>query len=73
MFIEEDINKEELLKKIEQKIATLEKEVERCNKMLSNPQFVQRAPKEKIELETKKLNEYQAQLNEYKLKKDSLM
>ena len=72
MFIEEDINKEELLKKIDAKIVALEKEVERCNKMLSNPNFVSKAPKEKIELETKKLNDYLAQLEEYKQKKASL-
>ena len=40
--------------------------------MLSNPNFVSKAPKEKIELETKKLNDYLAQLEEYKQKKVSL-
>ena len=72
MYIEEDISKEELLKKIESKITFLNNEIVRCDKMLSNPNFVNKAPKEKVECEQNKLNEFKKQLNEYLQKKNSL-
>lgn len=72
LFIEEDISKDDLLKKIDVKIDFLNKEIARCNKMLNNPNFISKAPKEKISVETKKLNDYQNQLNEYINKKNSL-
>ena len=72
MYIEEDISKEELLKKIESKITFLNNEIARCDKMLSNPNFVNKAPKEKVECEQNKLNEFKKQLNEYLQKKNSL-
>ena len=40
--------------------------------MLSNPNFVNKAPKEKVECEQNKLNEFKKQLNEYLQKKNSL-
>ena len=72
MYIEEYIYKEELLKKIETKNTFLNNEIVRCDKMLSNPNFVNKAPKEKVECEQNKLNEFKKQLNEYLQKKNSL-
>ena len=40
--------------------------------MLSNPNFVAKAPKEKVELETNKLNDYKKQLQEYENRKATL-
>ena len=39
-------------------------EVNRSQKMLNNPSFVEKAPKEKVELERTKLMQYQKQLQE---------
>ena len=72
MYIEEDVSKEELLRKIEEKIAFLKNEISRCEKMLSNPGFVSKAPKEKIDAETKKRDAYARQLEQYLHKKESL-
>lgn len=72
MYIEEDVSKEELLRKIEEKIAFLKNEISRCERMLSNPGFVSKAPKEKIDAETKKRDAYARQLEQYLHKKESL-
>lgn len=42
----------------------LEKEIERCNQMLSNPNFVNKAPQAKVDSEKEKLVNYQKQLEE---------
>ncbi len=42
----------------------LEKEIERCNNMLSNPNFVNKAPQAKVDSEKEKLVNYQKQLEE---------
>ena len=59
MFIEENLSNEELIKKINDKISFLDNEINRCKKMLNNPGFVNKAPKEKIELEQKKLAQFE--------------
>lgn len=64
LYIEDDISAEELAKKKEQDIAFLRSEIERCEKMLSNPNFIERAPKEKVELEKSKLEGYKKRLND---------
>lgn len=64
LYIEDDISAEELAKKKEQDIAFLRSEIERCEKMLSNPNFVERAPKEKVALEKSKLEGYKKRLND---------
>ena len=64
-----DLNEE--LKKLEDQVKKLKSEIERCNKMLGNPNFVNKAPKEKVELEKTKLADYERQLEEvYKLIED---
>ena len=72
MIIEDNVNKAELLEKIEKEIARLNSEVARCEKMLSNPNFVSKAPQAKIEQETNKLNAYKAELQTYLDKKAKL-
>jgi len=49
-------------------IAHLEKEIARCESMLSNKNFVERAPKNLVDLEKQKLTEYTEQL--WNLKKN---
>ena len=41
----------------------LEKEVARCEKMLTNPGFINKAPQTKIEEERQKLEKYKEMLN----------
>ena len=65
MFIEENLSNEELIKKINDKISFLDNEINRCKKMLNNPGFVNKAPKEKIELEQKKLAQFEKEKEEY--------
>lgn len=55
LSIEEDIDKEALKAKLLKEKETLEFEVSRSTKMLSNPSFVAKAPKEKVSLEKEKL------------------
>lgn len=55
MTIEEDIDKGELLAKLTKEKDALLSEIARSEKMLSNPGFVAKAPREKIALEEGKL------------------
>ena len=62
MYIEDDISVEEKEAKKQKDIAFLESEIARAEKMLSNPNFVNKAPKEKVECEKAKLEEYKKRL-----------
>ena len=55
--------------KAEKEIAKLKKELERSKKMLSNPNFVNKAPAAKVEAEKKKQADYEAK---YKAAKEKL-
>ena len=57
---------EEVKAKLKAELVKLEKELERSNKMLSNPNFVNKAPKEKLEEEQNKQKAYQAKYSEVK-------
>ncbi len=72
LLIEDNIDKKELLLKIEKEINRLTKEVERCQKMLSNPQFISKAPEFKINQEKEKMQGYQNELNVYIEKKNKI-
>ena len=59
-----DVDKEiERLKKEEKRLAS---ELERSEKMLSNPNFVNKAPQAKIEEEKQKQEKYQSMMNQVK-------
>ena len=57
------IDKEEEIKRLEEEKKRLEAEVLRCEKMLSNPGFVNKAPKAKVEEEQEKLKNYKDMLD----------
>lgn len=54
-LIDIEAEKQRLLNELQK----LENEVKRCENMLNNPNFVSKAPKEKVELEKAKLQDYQ--------------
>ena len=66
MPLEGLVNLEEERKRLETEKTRLEAEVARCEKMLSNPGFVKKAPKAKIEEEKTKLAKYQEMLEKVK-------
>ena len=51
--------------RIEKRIIELKAEIERSTKMLSNPNFINKAPKAKVDLEKQKLENYQHELDNY--------
>ena len=55
-------SKDEILAKINADIAFIEKEIARCEGMLNNPNFVNKAPKEKVDNEREKLNQHKENL-----------
>ncbi len=71
-LIEQNISSEELKIKLEKEIAMLKKEVARCESMLNNPNFIAKAPKEKIKAEEEKHHNYLSRLKEYEDKINSL-
>lgn len=62
--MKELIDTEKEKERLENLKVKLTAEVERCNKMLNNPNFVSKAPQQKIEAEKAKLNDYMKQLEE---------
>ncbi|QBF34554.1 valine--tRNA ligase [Mycoplasmopsis phocirhinis] len=65
--IEQSIEqKNEYINSIKSKIGELENEIERAQKMLNNPNFIAKAPSNKIELEQQKLQKYTKELEQYK-------
>ena len=58
------VDKEEVIKKLTQSKENLERELERSKKMLSNPNFISKAPQAKIDAEVAKQKEYETQYNE---------
>ncbi len=62
LYIEDDISIEDKKAKVAKDIAFLENEIKRCEMMLNNPNFVNKAPKEKVELEKNKLEEFKKKL-----------
>ena len=64
--MKELINMEEEFKRLTTLEIKLTQEVERCEKMLNNPNFVSKAPASKIDAERTKLANYQSQLEEVK-------
>ena len=64
---------DDTLEKLEKDIALEKSEIERCEKMLSNPNFMSKAPKEKIAIEQEKLEKHRTNLKLLETKKDKLL
>lgn len=62
--LQELVNLEEELAKLYENQKKMQSEIERCEKLLNNPGFVNKAPAEKVEAEKTKLKDYQRQLEE---------
>ena len=58
------VNMEEEIEKLKAQKSKLLLEIARCEGMLSNPRFVEKAPAQKVEAERKKLEDYKLQLLE---------
>ncbi|MCQ2087198.1 MAG: valine--tRNA ligase [Bacilli bacterium] len=72
MLIKNEAGKEDLMKKLAKDIETIKSEIFRCEKMLGNPGFVQKAPAEKIALEKSKLEQHKKNLAELEAKLSAL-
>ena len=55
MIILSNENASEIIERLEKELQKEIEETNRCEKMLNNPSFVEKAPKEKVELEKNKL------------------
>ncbi|MBO6280373.1 MAG: valine--tRNA ligase [Bacilli bacterium] len=64
LIITSGVNKEEIKKKLEKDIEIERSEIERSQKMLNNPNFLAKAPKEKIDTEKSKLEIHEANLKD---------
>ena len=62
--LKELVNMEEEIAKLKAQKTKLLAEISRCEGMLSNPRFVEKAPKDKVDTERKKLADYKLQLSE---------
>ena len=72
LYIEEDLDKELLKKKFDDKISAIKSELLRGDKMLNNPAFIAKAPEKKINGEKAKREKYLKELAEYQKKRDIL-
>ena len=64
LIITSGVNKEEIKMKIEKDIELELSEIARSEKMLNNPNFIRKAPQEKIEMERNKLELHQNKLKD---------
>lgn len=62
------IDVKEEIERLSQEKAKMKSEIARCEKMLSNPGFVNKAPKAKVEEEQQKLENYKEMLNKVETK-----
>ena len=67
MPLEGLVDLEEEAKRKQEEKSKIEFEIQRCEKMLSNPGFINKAPKEKIDEEKEKLEKYKEMLKTYDL------
>ncbi|MBY7703632.1 hypothetical protein JIY74_25490 [Vibrio harveyi] len=66
------IDKQELITQLENKLDQLQKEINRSENMLNNPNFTSKAKPEKIQAEQEKYKSYKEQFNSIKTKLESL-
>jgi valyl-tRNA synthetase len=67
------INKEEESARLTKEIIKLQKEIERAEMKLQNPNFVDKAPSEVVEKEREKLAEIKAILNKLQTQRERIM
>ena len=72
LFIEDSVNKDELKAKLNKDLEKVESELKRSEAMLNNEKFISKAPKQKVDLEKAKYEQYKAQYNEIKKKLENL-
>lgn len=72
ILIEDDTPLEQLKANYENRISILKKEIERSEKMLLTPAFLQKAPKEKIENEKNKLEKNTSELEAISIEYDRI-
>jgi len=58
------VNLDDEVDKLQSEKAKLEQEIDRCNKMLNNSNFINKAPQSKIDEEKFKLSKYEDNLKE---------
>jgi valyl-tRNA synthetase len=61
IFVHDLVNEEEEKQRLEMELRRIEKEISICQKKLSTPGFVSKAPKQVVEEQKKRLAKYQAQ------------
>ncbi|ENY70102.1 Valyl-tRNA synthetase [Mycoplasmopsis bovigenitalium 51080] len=75
MFVDGDLTiyineseefKQQYAQELKKKIVFLESEIARAQSMLNNPNFINKAPIEKIQLEKQKLEKFNSELEQYK-------
>ena len=62
LVISMNVSSEEIVAKLEKEIALEKEEIARCERMLNNPNFLAKAPQEKVEAEKNKLEVHKANL-----------
>ena len=62
LYIVNEANKDEQIAKLEKEIENLRNEIKRCENMLNNPNFISKAPAEKVSLEREKLQKHRENL-----------
>ena len=70
--VEDNIDKVALLNKLNVELEKMKSEISRCEKMLNNPNFVNKAPEKKVNEEKEKLANYQDKLEAIQKKIEKL-
>ena len=72
LFIDDSANREELKAKLTKDLEKIESEIKRSEALLTNQNFLAKAPKQKIDLEKEKFEQYKAQKEEIQRKIENL-
>ena len=64
LFVEDNINKDEIEEKLNKDLEKIESEIKRSEGLLNNQNFIAKAPEQKIALEKEKYERYKAQREE---------
>ncbi len=62
LVVQDNVSKEDVLAKLTQEIASEQAEIARCENMLNNPNFVSKAPAQKVEMEKARLSQHKENL-----------